>query len=94
MDLLRLHDEFISTNHWLLPQLSTPTSDGAGKLWVKLLRLITLDDPAIKPCIELSRLLGANDTDQRHTLRTTDRLVKRLEAVGHRVVLESACRQR
>ena len=33
--------------------------------------------------------LGANYFDQRHTLRTTRRLVKRLEALGHRVTLES-----
>jgi transposase len=33
--------------------------------------------------------LGANYFDQRHTLRTTKRLVKRLEALGHRVTLDS-----
>ena len=33
--------------------------------------------------------LGANYFDQRHVLRTTKRLVKRLEALGHRVTLES-----
>jgi transposase len=33
--------------------------------------------------------LGSNYFDQRHTLRTTKRLVKRLEALGHRVILES-----
>ena len=34
--------------------------------------------------------LGANYFDQRHVLRTTKRLVKRLEALGHRVILESS----
>ena len=33
--------------------------------------------------------LGANYFDQRHILRTTKRLVKRLEALGHRVILQS-----
>jgi len=33
--------------------------------------------------------LGSNYFDQRHTLRTTKRLVKRLEALGHQVILES-----
>lgn len=33
--------------------------------------------------------LGANYFDQRHVLRTTKRLVKRLQALGHRVILES-----
>lgn len=33
--------------------------------------------------------LGANYFDQRHILRTTKRLVKRLEALGHRVTLDS-----
>jgi transposase len=33
--------------------------------------------------------LGANYFDQRHTLRTTKRLVKRLEALGHQVILDS-----
>jgi transposase len=33
--------------------------------------------------------LGANYFDQRHVVRTTKRLVKRLEALGHRVILES-----
>ncbi len=33
--------------------------------------------------------LGANYFDQRHTLRTTKRLVKRLEALGHHVILDS-----
>jgi hypothetical protein len=33
--------------------------------------------------------LGPNYFDQRHKLRTTKRLVKRLEALGHKVVLES-----
>jgi len=35
------------------------------------------------------RDLGSNYFDQRHTLRTTKRLVKRLEALGHRVILDS-----
>jgi transposase len=34
--------------------------------------------------------LGPNYFDQRHKLRTTKRLVKRLEALGHKVVLESS----
>lgn len=33
--------------------------------------------------------LRANYFDQRHILRTTKRLVKRLEALGHRVILQS-----
>jgi 8-oxo-dGTP pyrophosphatase MutT (NUDIX family) len=33
--------------------------------------------------------LGPNYFDQRHKLRTTKRLVKRLEALGHKVVLDS-----
>lgn len=33
--------------------------------------------------------LGANYFDQRHVLRTTKRLVKRLEALGHTVILQS-----
>jgi hypothetical protein len=33
--------------------------------------------------------LGSNYFDQRHKLRTTKRLLKRLEALGHKVVLES-----
>jgi hypothetical protein len=33
--------------------------------------------------------LGANHFDQRHVFRTTKRLVKRLEALGHRVILKS-----
>jgi hypothetical protein len=33
--------------------------------------------------------LGPNYFDQRHKLRTTKRLVRRLEALGHKVVLES-----
>jgi len=33
--------------------------------------------------------LGANYFDQRHLLRTTKRLVKRLEALGHKVILQS-----
>jgi transposase len=33
--------------------------------------------------------LGSNYFDQRHTLRTTKRMVKRLEALGHRVILDS-----
>jgi transposase len=33
--------------------------------------------------------LGASYFDQRHTLRTTKRLVRRLEALGHRVILDS-----
>ena len=33
--------------------------------------------------------LGPNYFDQRHKLRTTKRLVKRLEALGHKVVLQS-----
>ena len=33
--------------------------------------------------------LGANYFDQRHVLRTTKRLVKRLKALGHKVILES-----
>jgi len=32
---------------------------------------------------------GPNYFDQRHKLRTTKRLVKRLEALGHRVTLDS-----
>jgi hypothetical protein len=34
--------------------------------------------------------LGSNYFDQRHTLRTTKRLVKRLEALGRRVIFDSA----
>ncbi len=33
--------------------------------------------------------LGSNYCDQPHILRTTKRLVKRLEALGHRVILQS-----
>jgi hypothetical protein len=33
--------------------------------------------------------LGANYFDQRNALRTTKRLVKRLKALGHRVMLAS-----
>ena len=33
--------------------------------------------------------LGPNYFDQRHKLRTTKRLLKRLEALGHKVVLDS-----
>ncbi|HWY59249.1 MAG TPA: hypothetical protein VNZ03_32600 [Terriglobales bacterium] len=34
------------------------------------------------------RELGGNYFDKRNLLRTTRRLVKRLEALGHRVILE------
>jgi transposase len=33
--------------------------------------------------------LGGNYFDRRNVLRTTNRLVKRLEALGHRVTLQS-----
>ena len=32
--------------------------------------------------------LGPDYFDKRNTLRTTNRLIKRLEALGHRVILE------
>jgi hypothetical protein len=42
-----------------------------------------------EPQCTLYQELGANYFDQRHVLRTTKRLVKRLQALGHRVILES-----